>query len=1013
MKKRKISFRLSITCIMLLMTISLSIILSLSAQSIGRESAILSAKSMFSDVVRHLSRDLQAFFDRVGSLCEVASASPGLDDPAVSGDIANDRVRFFMAILEKNKSICSLYLGFKNGDFLQVISLANAPHMRQAYQSLPEAATLTRTIVRENGRRTQRWMFYDAANALVEERVEEDVAYDPRHRPWYLQAMHDQKTIFTRPYVFSSSREPGITCARPLPSEQAVLGIDISIVNLSQLLTVERLEEAPSIFLMDGQNRLVAPAFGHEAGAVASTADVLRLPLVADSPDPLVRKAAALLGSGALTDDGHLLVALGGKTFLAMTATIGRFYGETLHVVFLSPLDNFTGHLRHLASLQALYTLAAVGVFIVIILFVSREIAKSLNKVAADAERVSRFDFTSQAAYDSSIKEIHVLIESVQNMRSTIEQYTGELLDTQAQLEKIVEKGIALSAEKETTRLVEMLFQSATELTDAQGGILFLKNGDTMVIEIVRSSAHGLMLGGESGKPILVPPLALCDDDGSPDVRRNPVCVCMARGESISIDNMAADTSYIPYDLCDIAPEICVMSVSAVFVPLKNRHGEALGVIQLVNSVDLQTGDIVPFSPSQVRFTESLASQAGVALENQQLYESTRQLLDSFIMLIAGAIDAKSSYTGAHCSRVPRLAIRLADAAHASTAPPFRDFSFADAEHRKEFEIAAWLHDCGKVTTPEYVMDKATKLETISNRIHEIRTRFEVLLRDAEIDYYRKLLAGGADAAALDEAFARRRRELFDDFAFVACCNIGTEDMPDEDAERLRRIAKHTWVRHFDDTLGLSHGELKRRQQLETASLPALEPLLADKPEHMIPRTGGNPLGERDLHFQVQVPEHLYNNGELYNLCIRRGTLNAEERFKINEHIIQTLRMLDRLPFPPSLKRVPEYAGAHHETMLGTGYPRKLTKKEMSVPARIMAIADIFEALTASDRPYKKAKPLSVTFAIMRSMAVDGHIDVELFRLFVESPIWLEYSVTYLAPEQIDVDDARPYLEGV
>ena len=150
--------------------------------------------------------------------------------------------------------------------------------------------------------------------------------------------------------------------------------------------------------------------------------------------------------------------------------------------------------------------------------------------------------------------------------------------------------------------------------------------------------------------------------------------------------------------------------------------------------------------------------------------------------------------------------------------------------------------------------------------------------------------------------------------------------------------------------------------------------------------------------------------GEVYNLCIGRGTLTAEERFKINDHMVQTIIMLEQLPFPKHLKRVPEYAGGHHETMIGTGYPRRLTKADMSIPARAMAIADIFEALTAADRPYKKAKTLSESLRIMSFMKKDEHIDPDLFALFLETGVFSEYAEQYLLPEQIDEVDIDQYL---
>ncbi len=393
-----------------------------------------------------------------------------------------------------------------------------------------------------------------------------------------------------------------------------------------------------------------------------------------------------------------------------------------------------------------------------------------------------------------------------------------------------------------------------------------------------------------------------------------------------------------------------------------------------------------------------------------QAKQDIEHLFTSVTELIAATIDAKSPYTGGHCKRVPELARMLAAAASAAREGPLADFRIASEDQWREFEVSAWLHDCGKLTTPEYVVDKATKLETIYNRIHEIRMRFEVLLRDAEIDACRRRLTGdGGDTAILAE-LEKTKQQIMDDFAFVAACNIGGEFMTDGQIQRLEQIAARTWTRHLDDRLGLSEDETALKRKTPAPTLPVVEPVLADKPEHIIPRSDPEPYGETTHTFTMPIPEHQYNLGELYNLTIRKGTLTPEERFKINEHIIQTILMLEQLPFPDNMKQVPVIAGAHHETMDGTGYPRGLDKDEIPVAARIMAIADIFEALTAVDRPYKKPKSLNEALRLMSIMRDAQHIDADLFDLFLRRGIFREYADRFLDPAQIDAVDIRPYL---
>jgi len=382
-------------------------------------------------------------------------------------------------------------------------------------------------------------------------------------------------------------------------------------------------------------------------------------------------------------------------------------------------------------------------------------------------------------------------------------------------------------------------------------------------------------------------------------------------------------------------------------------------------------------------------------------------LLDSFIKLIAEAIDSKSKYTGDHCKRVPQIAIQLAEIASESDEEAFKDFKLNNNEKR-EITIASWLHDCGKITTPEYVVDKATKLETIYNRIHEIRTRFEVLHRDKTIEALEKKLAG-ADSQEVDEWLEKEHKKLQEEFEFIANANLGAEFMKDEDIAKIEEIANHTWVRNFDDTLGLAHEE-KKRVLSENSTTPQIEKLISDKARHIIQRENFDYEEYKKGGFKTPVPEVLYNLGELYNLKIKAGTLTYEERFKIQEHVIMTIKMLEKLPFPENLKNVPLYAGAHHETLIGTGYPKQLTEKELPIPARIMAIADVFEALTASDRPYKEAKTLSESIRILSFMVKDRHLDEDLFKLFLKSGLYKEYAKIMLKPEQIDDVDIEQYL---
>lgn len=578
-------------------------------------------------------------------------------------------------------------------------------------------------------------------------------------------------------------------------------------------------------------------------------------------------------------------------------------------------------------------------------------------------------------------------------------------------LQRLIDIGIALSAERDTNVLMETILLEAKSLANADGGTLYIRTDDNRLrFEIMRTDSLEIAMGGTTGKDINFPPLTLVDPKTGEENHKNVASAAALTGASINIPDAYENDNFDFSGTKKFDEGTGFRSKSFLCVPLKNSQDEVIGVLQLLNAIDKSSGEVIEFGADIQPLIEALASQAAVALDNQQLLEAQKKLLDSFIELIASAIDAKSPYTGGHCQRVPELTKMLAHAASEQEDGPFKDFELTDEEWY-ELHIAAWLHDCGKVTTPEYVVDKATKLETIYNRIHEIRNRFEIVKRDRVIDYLNKVIDGG-DADELHKGLEEQLAKLDDDFAFIAESNVGGEFMAPDRIERVKEIAEIKWTRTLSDRLGLSYEELKRVEREPEPELPVEENLLADRYDHVIYREGTEPTAEDDnpWGFKLDVPEHKYNLGEIYNLCIARGTLTEEERFKINDHIVQTIIMLEALPFPKHLARVPEMAGGHHEKMDGTGYPKKLNKEHMSVPARIMAIADIFEALTAADRPYKAPKKLSDSVKIMSFMKKDAHIDDELFELFLTSGVYKEYAERFLMPEQLDEVDISQYL---
>ena len=462
---------------------------------------------------------------------------------------------------------------------------------------------------------------------------------------------------------------------------------------------------------------------------------------------------------------------------------------------------------------------------------------------------------------------------------------------------------------------------------------------------------------------------------------------CFFTRSVINSDNIYANKDFDNHFFSDFDDSNNYATISVLSFPIFTRRGYIVGIAQFINPRD-ENGRTMTFSADIQKNTVSACNLIGLLLENKQLNEAYGQLLESFIEVLARAIDAKSPYTGAHCQRVPVIARLLATAAVQEDSGPLRDFEM-NSNDWYTLHIASWLHDCGKVTTPEYIVDKATKLETIYNRIHEIRNRFEILRRDAHICYLKKRLANIDSAENLQAEFVSKVQQLEKDYDFIAQCNIGDKKMTERDNAELERISRIPFTRYFSRMKGLSWAERDHITNPEIYDNPAEETLLQNREDHLFDQ---------------------YNRGELYNLEVPQGTINKEEREKINEHIVVTIDMLKALPFPKELSKVVEYAGAHHERIDGKGYPNGLTGDQMSVPSKIMAIADIFEALTANDRPYKEPKKLSQVLSIMREMKNNGHIDPDLYRVFISGKVYLAYAEQYISPDQIDEINPDDYL---
>ena len=539
-----------------------------------------------------------------------------------------------------------------------------------------------------------------------------------------------------------------------------------------------------------------------------------------------------------------------------------------------------------------------------------------------------------------------------------------------------------LIQEPDPVLFIEKVMQLAARAADADGSFFFRVTPDKYM-NLQYSNIQSLN-AASSG-------LNFFDGVFIPDLKhkalRRPAEICAFSHDIVNVANIFQsadiDTSFIS----KFDEENNYATVSVLAFPLLDRKKNLMGVVQFMNARG-DNGKIISFTEETQKMLISVCQLITAALERQRLAESYTQLLESFIEVLARAIDAKSPYTGSHCQKVPIITRMLATAAVEETEGPLQSFEMNDDDWYA-LHIASWLHDCGKVTTPEYIVDKATKLETIHNRIHEIRNRFEILRRDAHIEYLQKRLHDTDSKENLQAEFVAIVKKLEEDFAFIAQCNTGDTPLTEKDLARIDEISSRQFVRYFNRMLGLSWNERQNIKDPETYSQPAAEYLLQDLPD------------------QLLAP---FNQGELHNLKITRGTINKEERQKINEHIVATIDMLKALPFPKELANVVEYAGSHHEWVNGKGYPNGLTGEQMSIPAKIMAIADVFEALTAKDRPYKEPKKLSEVLSIMREMKNIGHLDPDLYEVFIRRGVYMEYAEQYIDKKQIDEINPEEYL---
>jgi len=945
--------------------------------------------SVSQDLAQRISRETSA---ELRQLTEPAHTALQLlqFDPLASATQFEQRMArlpLIQAALDHTPASASIYLGYSDGDFFFVRRLRDAADRKQ-FEAPVSAAYMVRSIERAGGAARGRQLYLNTRLQVVKSLSVPEYArsFDPRSRNWYRQAQLSGNLHVTDPYLFFTDRQVGVTLSRTSRhSIGTVIGLDIQLRTISDSLTRQKLTPSSQLALVNAKGEV----FAHENSFIVprgGSYDQPALTPLARFGIPVFNALSQHFDPGRAPATGTLqhVIQLPDDTWQVSVSALTMLGSTELLLINAVPRHELLTVVYEEGRTAILAALLIILVAILLAWHFARGIARPLSGLAREAESIRHFDFGQTAPLKSYVLEVNTLAHSVGQMKRTIRQF----LDISS----------AISGEKNFERLLPRLLDETVTAVDAAAGVLYLRADGQLKAACARG-VDGIAFPPDALARLHTLTLPTHSEASTPPSGPDTPLLGQALQQERVLSGAMQPVDLLTLGLSEL--DTPRWPPHAMAVPLLNRQRELVGAMLILSET--------PNEADRTSFLGALSGTAAVSLEAQALINEQKALFDAFLQLIANAIDTKSAYTGGHCARVPELAYMLAEAACQTQEGPYQSFQLNE-EGWETLRMAAWLHDCGKITTPEYVVDKATKLETLYNRLHEVRMRFEVLKRDVEIACLNNI-QGGADEATCRQQLAKALTALDDDFAFVARCNLGSEAMIPEDQQRLLAVAQRTWQRTLDDRLGLSWEELQRHPQDVALPLPVTEHVLADKPQHRIERPPHDQM-PKDARwgFRMAEPKLLYNQGELYNLRVGYGTLTEEERFKINQHIVQTEVMLRQLPFPPYLANVPEIAAGHHEKLDGTGYPKGLHQDQLRPETRMLAIADIFEALTASDRPYKTGKTLSEAVEILHRMGQRGHIDRDLFALFLSSGVYQTYAQRYMHPDQIDEVPVAQYL---
>ncbi|HAO23718.1 MULTISPECIES: HD domain-containing phosphohydrolase [unclassified Methylophaga] len=1044
MEKRNKKFQLSIRTAVVAGLILFSLLVAVASITVQYYFNKNAAESSITKRYQQTLKSIHEYLDSIDTrakneINELAQLPAIAENPRMSGDTR----QVLMAVMQRNQLFQSVYIGQQSGDVEQLINLQSSPDLRPHLRAEEADRWLLIKIFNQGEQQQRRLEYYDR-NFTLRHVWQHNSDIDINHHPWFSDAKTNA-AIKTQSYLLAEIKTPAQSYSIKLPDSGAVLAITAELSPLSTLLQNRDLGKATEIYFYPQTGGVIASNQPEKSTALLPAAPRLELSneqLAIIQNDPVLSVTSEIdwpplnysnngVPSGYAVD---VLAYISRMTGLEMQFISGESWQELatqfvdgeleiMQPVFYSEFRNFMGEMT-IPFVEVPYGIITTSQTPI------THISELNNKTVAIPEGWSLIGRLQADFPDINIIETETtrgIFEAVISGKAdagmdtaitlqyiTAQEYADEIMVHQGVDFAPAElpAGLHFMVNRQRTGLAEIFNSALENLSDTHHQALVDKwfnsidrEGNPQAFSFDRFRSDALQVSDElqsitlNGQDYYVYHRAIEMNDAESQfltiISPQNTVMSMVWSKSKNAALVAALMLLLLLPFSWWFASILVSRLKKIQLDIdhvQQRHFAA------INS---QSSHLLEFNALSDKLRD-------MSLATQFYQKSHQQWTDSLVESVAHAIDAKSAYPTRHCELVPELTMLLADKASESNESAFKDFQLDNDVQQRELRLAAWLHSYGKITTPEYLVDKRTKLEMPYNRIHEIRMRFEVLWRDAEIEFWQQTMQRPEKRTVYEDALKVKQIQLEDDFAFVAQCNIGTEFMDQNTNERLKRLSKISWQRHFDDQLGLSPVELARYHDSNTR-LPATEQLLDDKPEHIIPH---NQKAAEDAKSGVNLnqPEYGFNHGELYNLTIESGTLTKEERFRINEHILTTIKMLESLPYPDELSNIPRYATTHLETMNGTGYPRGLTAENLSVPERIIMLANVFEALTAAERPYKKAKTLSVAIFILHQLVEQQLMDRDVFELFLTSGAYKQYAERFMAAEQIDEVDISRFI---